>query len=52
MNNTPYRAHQADLRRIRAAQAALGWVVVFSGFHLYWYLGGAFASPGKPAPGA
>lgn len=51
MNNTPYLAHQADLRRIRAAQVALGWVMVFAGFHIYWYLGGAFASPGK-LPGA
>ncbi len=47
MNNTPYRAHRDDLRCIRAAQVALGWVVLFSGFHLYWYLGGSFASPGK-----
>lgn len=47
MNNTPHRTRQADLRCIRAAQVALGWVVVFVGFHIYWYLGGSFASPGK-----
>lgn len=51
MNDTPYRTHRDDLRCIRAAQVALGWVVVFSGFHIYWYLGGSFASPGK-LPGA
>jgi hypothetical protein len=31
---------------VRAANVALGWVVVFVGFHVYWYLGGSFASPG------
>lgn len=51
MNNTAYRTRQADLRCIRAARIALGWVAVFIGFHIYWYLGGAFASPGK-LPGA
>lgn len=29
------------------AYAALAWVVVFFAFHIYWYLGGSFASPGK-----
>jgi hypothetical protein len=28
------------------AYLGLGWVVVFFAFHLYWYLGGSFASPG------
>jgi hypothetical protein len=51
MNNTPYRAHRADLRCTRAAHIALSWVVVFIGFHIYWYLGGSFASPGKLPPG-
>jgi hypothetical protein len=32
---------------VRAAYAALAWVVVFLAFHIYWYLGGSFASPGK-----
>jgi hypothetical protein len=32
---------------VRAAYAALAWVVVFFAFHIYWYLGGSFASPGK-----
>jgi hypothetical protein len=43
VNNT---SHHDSLRCIRAAQAALGWVVVFVGFHSYWYLGGSFGSPG------
>jgi hypothetical protein len=50
MNNTPYRAHRDELPSIRAAHIALGWVVVFIGFHIYWYLGGSFASPGKLPP--
>jgi hypothetical protein len=52
MNTTPRREHHDDLPSIRAAYIALGWVVVFIGFHLYWYRGGSFASPGKlpPAP--
>ena len=32
---------------VRAAYAALAWVVVFFAFHIYWYLGGSFASPGE-----
>lgn len=32
---------------VRSAYAALAWVVVFFAFHIYWYLGGSFASPGK-----
>lgn len=32
---------------VRVAYAALAWVVVFFAFHIYWYLGGSFASPGK-----
>jgi hypothetical protein len=31
----------------RVAYAAFAWVVVFFAFHIYWYLGGSFASPGK-----
>lgn len=31
----------------RVAYAALAWVVVFFAFHIYWYLGGSFASPGE-----
>ena len=50
MNNTPYRAHRADLPSIRAAHIALCWVVVFIGFHIYWHFGGSFASPGKLPP--
>jgi hypothetical protein len=34
-------------RVTRAAYSALGWVVLFFAFHVYWYLGGSFASPGK-----
>ena len=33
-------------RATRAAYTALGWVVLFFAFHVYWYLGGSFASPG------
>ncbi len=51
MNITPHRARHHGLPSIRVAHIALGWVVVFSGFHVYWYLGGSFASPGK-LPGA
>jgi hypothetical protein len=29
-----------------AAYLGLGWVVLFFAFHVYWYLGGSFASPG------
>jgi hypothetical protein len=36
---------------IHAAQVAFAWVVVFTAFHVYWYLGGSFASPGT-LPGA
>lgn len=32
---------------VRVAYSALAWVVVFFAFHVYWYLGGSFASPGK-----
>ncbi len=34
-------------RTTRAAYTALGWAVLFFAFHVYWYLGGSFASPGK-----
>jgi hypothetical protein len=33
-----------------AAYTALGWVVLFFAFHVYWYLGGSFASPGELPP--
>jgi hypothetical protein len=35
------------LPSVRAAYGALAWVVVFFAFHIYWYLGGSFASPGE-----
>ena len=41
------RMQHDDLRRIRTANVALGWVLVFLSFHIYWYLGGSFVSPGK-----
>jgi hypothetical protein len=48
----PDRAAGETARRTtRAAYTALGWVVLFFAFHVYWYLGGSFASPGK-LPGA
>jgi hypothetical protein len=40
----------ADRRASRttlAAYTALGWVVLFFACHVYWYLGGSVASPGK-----
>lgn len=38
-------------RRITsAAYIALGWVVLFFAFHVYWYLGGSLASPGELPP--
>jgi hypothetical protein len=37
-------------RTTRAAYAALGWVVLFFAFHVYWYVGGSFASPGELPP--
>jgi hypothetical protein len=53
-------AHQEDVRtdgslpaqlrdpcRVRAANIALAWAVTFLAFHIYWYLGGSFVSPGK-----
>jgi hypothetical protein len=41
------RGQHAAWRRVLAAYLALGWVVLFLGLHVYWYLGGSFASPGK-----
>lgn len=44
----PVRAARAPAgQTISAAYAALGWVVLFFALHVYWYLGGSFASPGK-----
>lgn len=43
-------AEQRARRTIYAAYAALGWVVLFFAFHVYWYLGGSFASPGELPP--
>ncbi len=37
-------------RTTRAAYTALGWVVLFFAFHIYWYFGGSFASPGDLPP--
>jgi len=34
-------------RTTSVAYTALAWVVVFFAFHVYWYLGGSFANPGK-----
>lgn len=41
------REQRTAWRRALAGYLAFGWVVLFFGFHLYWYLGGSFASPGK-----
>ena len=44
----PDRAAGESARRVtRAAYPALGWVVLFFACHVYRYLGGSFASPGK-----
>jgi hypothetical protein len=32
---------------VRAAYAALAWVVVFFAFHVYWFLGGSFGLSGE-----
>ena len=40
-------AGESTRRTTRAAYTALGWVVLFFAFHVYCYLGGSFASPGK-----
>ena len=40
-------ACESARRTTRVAYTALGWVVLFFAFHVYWYLGGSFASPGK-----
>jgi len=48
--NTPPADGAAEQRARRttyAAYAALGWVTLFFAFHVYWYLGGSFASPGE-----
>jgi hypothetical protein len=42
----PVTFDRAAAGRPRAARTALAWVVVFTAFHIYWYLGGSFASPG------
>ncbi|HEU5268009.1 MAG TPA: DUF3995 domain-containing protein [Jatrophihabitans sp.] len=42
----PERARQ-EPRPTGTAYTALGWVVLFFALHVYWYLGGSFASPGK-----
>ncbi len=34
-------------RTAHASDIALGWVVMFFALHVYWYLGGSFATPGK-----
>lgn len=46
-DDAPRRAQDDGPRPIRVANVALGWAVVFLGFHIYWYLGGSFVSPGK-----
>jgi hypothetical protein len=40
-------ASETARRTTCAAYTALGWVVLFLAFHVYWYLGGSFASPGE-----
>jgi hypothetical protein len=42
--------HQPGRRTRYVAYVALGWVVLFFSFHVYWYLGGSLASPGELPP--
>jgi len=42
-----HRSPSKQVLPVRTAYAALAWVVVFFSFHIYWYAGGSFASPGK-----
>lgn len=45
---TPDAATDKHARRTTViAYTALGWVVLFFAVHVYWYLGGSLASPGK-----
>jgi hypothetical protein len=44
------RADERARRTTLAAYVALGWVVFFFAFHIYWYAGGSFASPGELPP--
>jgi len=43
-------ADRSVRRTAYAAYTALGWVVLFFSFHIYWYLGGSLASPGELPP--
>jgi hypothetical protein len=48
---TPDRSADRRARRTTStAYSALGWVVLFFAFHIYWYCGGSFASPGELPP--
>ena len=48
MASDPVRSADIDARRTcRLAYGALVWVGVFFAFHVYWYAGGSFASPGE-----
>lgn len=47
MQSSDGSAGETARRTTRAAYTALGWVVLFIAFHVYWYLGGSFASPGE-----
>ena len=49
MNATSHLTSHAATRSIRTAQIGLGWVVVFLGFHIYWYAGGSFRESGNAA---
>ena len=40
-------ADKRDRRTTFVAYTALGWVVFFFAFHIYWYCGGSLASPGE-----
>ncbi len=44
------RADKRARRTTCAAYVALGWIVLFFSFHVYWYLGGSLASPGELPP--
>lgn len=47
ISTLPERDLRSGRRGTGIAWVASSWVLVFLAFHLYWYLGGSFASPGK-----
>jgi hypothetical protein len=42
-----HRSPRTQLLPVRVAYAALGWVILFFAFHVYWFLGGSFGVGGE-----